>query len=89
LSKTDISGQAKGLQPKQKFLLEESFNCSKQVRLEIGLFQMIVPETAGIQKSRWNVLINAALKVFDVIVSQIRCFEFADVEFEAIDGIKQ
>jgi hypothetical protein len=49
---------------------------------------MIVPETTGIQKSWWNVLINAGLKVFDVIVRKIRRFEFADVEFEAIDGIE-
>jgi hypothetical protein len=88
LSKTDISGQAKGLQPKQKFLLEESFNASKQVRLEIRVLQMIVPETTGIQESGWNVFVNAGVKVFDVVVGQIRCFEFADVEFEAIDGIE-
>jgi hypothetical protein len=88
LSKTNISGQTKGLQPKQKFLLEESFNVSKQIRIEISVLQMIVPETTSIQKSGWNVFINAGLKVIDVIVGEIRCFEFADVEFEAIDGIE-
>jgi hypothetical protein len=49
---------------------------------------MIVPETTGIQKSGWNVSINARVKVFDVIVREIRCLEFADVEFEAIVGIE-
>jgi hypothetical protein len=49
---------------------------------------MIVPETTGIQKGGWNVSINAGVKVFDVIVGEIRCFEFADVEFEAMDGIE-
>jgi hypothetical protein len=88
LSKTDISGQAEGLQPKQKFLLEESFNVSKQVRLEISVLQMVAPETTGIQKSGWNVFVNAGVKVFDVIVGEIRCFEFADVEFETINGIE-
>jgi hypothetical protein len=49
---------------------------------------MIVPETTGIQKSGWNMLMNAGVKVFDVIVGKMRCFEFADVEFEAIEGIE-
>jgi hypothetical protein len=88
LSKTNISGQAKGLQPKQKFLFEESFDFSKQIRLETSVFQMIVPETTGIQQSGWNVFVNASIKVFDVNVGEIRCFEFADVEFETIDGIE-
>src|SRR6266436_3041619 len=84
-SKTNISCQAKGLQPKQKFLLEQLFNLFKYVRLETRVFQMIVPETTGIQQSRWDVFINAGVKVFDVIVGKIRCFEIADVEFEAIE----
>src|SRR6266478_3206172 len=84
-SKTNISGQAKGFQPKQKFLLEQLFNLFKQVRLEIRVFQMIHPETTGIQQSRWDVLTNAAVKVFDVNVGKIRCFEITDVEFEAIE----
>src|SRR6266478_8210096 len=84
-SKTNISGQAKGFQPKQKFLLEQLFNLFKQVRLEIRVFQMIHPETTGIQQSRWDVLTNAAVKVFDTIVGEIRCFEVADIEFEAIE----
>jgi hypothetical protein len=50
---------------------------------------VIVPETTGIQQSGWNVFIKAGVKVFDVIVGEIRCFEFADVEFEAIDGMEQ
>ena len=41
---------------------------------------MVVPETTGIQQSGWNVLINAGVKVLDVIVAQIQYFEFADVE---------
>jgi hypothetical protein len=49
---------------------------------------MIAPETTCIQKGGWNVSINAGVKVFDVIVGEIRCFKFADVEFEAIDGIE-
>ena len=49
---------------------------------------MIVPETTGIQQSGWNVLFNAGVKVFNVIVGEVRCLEFADVEFEAIDGIE-
>jgi hypothetical protein len=49
---------------------------------------MIAPETTRIQKSRWNVSINAGVKVFDVIVGEIRSFKFADVEFEATDGIE-
>jgi hypothetical protein len=88
LSKTNISGQTEGLQPKQKFLLEESFNFSKQVRFVISVFQMVVPETTGIQKSGWNMSINARVKVFDVIVGEIRCLQFADIEFEAMEGIE-
>jgi len=87
-SKADDPFQAKGLQPKQKFLVEESFNFSKQILLEISVFQMIAPETTGIRQSRWNVLINAGVKVDDIIVGEIRCFEFADVEFNAIEGIE-
>jgi hypothetical protein len=34
------------------------------------------------------VSINAGVKVFHVIVGEIRCFEFADVELEAVDGIE-
>ena len=85
---TNISGQAKGLQPKQKFLLDESFNFSKQIHLEISVFQMIVPEPTGIRQGGWNVSINASVKVFDVIVGEIRCFEFADVEFDTIERIE-
>ena len=48
---------------------------------------MIVPESTGIQQSGWNVFINAGVQVCDVIVGEIRCFEFADVEFEAMEGI--
>src|SRR6266478_802679 len=84
LSKTNISSQAKGLQPKQELLLEHLFNLFKHVRLEIRVFQMIVPETTSIQQSRWDVLINPGTKVFDVIVGEVRRFEIADVEFEAI-----
>ena len=84
-SKTNISGQANGPQPKQKCLFEDF---SKQVRCEISVFQMIVPETTGIRQSGWNVLINADDKIFDVIVGEIQCFEFTDVEFKAIDGIE-
>ena len=88
MGKTSISRQTQGFQPEQKFLLEESFNFSKQVRLVIRVFQMIVPETAGIQKRGWNMSINPRVEVFDIIVGQIRRFEFADVEFEAIKGIE-
>ena len=49
---------------------------------------MIVPETTCIQQSGWNVLINAGVEVFDVSVGEIGCFEFADVEFEAIERIE-
>ena len=49
---------------------------------------MTAPETTGIQQRGWNVLINAGVKVFDIIVGEIRCFELADAEFEAIDGIE-
>jgi hypothetical protein len=49
---------------------------------------MIVPETTGIRKGGWNMLINAGVKVFDVIVGEIRCFEFADVKSEAMEGIE-
>src|SRR6266403_6304223 len=84
-SNANISGQAKGFQPKQKFLLEQLFNLFKQVRLEIRVFQVVAPETTGIQQNRWDVLINAGLKVFDLIVGEIRCFEITDVEFEAIE----
>ena len=33
-------------------------------------------------------LINASVTVFNVIVGEIRYFEFADVKFEAIEGIE-
>src|SRR6266403_3235820 len=84
-NKVNISGQAKGLQPKQEFLLDQLFNPFKQIRLEICVFQMTVPETTGVQQSRCDVLINARVKVFDVIVGKTRCFEITDVEFEAIE----
>src|SRR6266403_818444 len=84
-SKAKISRQAKGFQPKQKFLLDQLFHLFKQVRLEIRVLQMIVPETTGIQQSRWDVLINAGAKVLDVVVGKIRCFQITDVEFEATE----
>ena len=49
---------------------------------------MITPETTGIQQRGRDVSINAGVKAFDVIVGEIRCFELADVEFEAIQGIE-
>ena len=33
-------------------------------------------------------LVNTGVKVFDVVIGKVRCFEFADIEFEAIDGVE-
>jgi hypothetical protein len=34
------------------------------------------------------VFLYAGFKVFNVVVGEVRCLEFADVKFEAIEGIE-
>ena len=80
-----IARQAKGLQPKEKLLLEETLKFAKEIRFEIKTSQMIVPKSTGVRQSRWQVFDNAHFEVFDIFIGKVRRFETADVEFEVIE----
>lgn len=45
---------------------------------------MLAPETTSIDQSRWDVFINAGLKVLDFSVWKIRRLEVAYVELEIV-----